>query len=218
MPESIAKKLKILEGERLFPLNAPADFEKRLAPLPAGTKIVSNPVEASQVHWFVKTSAQVEKEWATVRKMLRAGTVLWTYYPKGTSGIQTDLSRDRGWDAMTRANELQWLGLISFDTTWSAFGSRIATEADRNREQKPKAREISQWIDPEKKVVRLPDDLAAALRRHAKEAEFFNSLSFTNRKEYVEWIVTAKRPETRLARVNGSIERLGKSWKNPRNL
>lgn len=218
MALSVAKKLRILEGERLFPLNAPADFEARLGPLPAGTKIVSRPAEASQVHWFVKTAAQVEKEWANVRKMLRSGTVLWTYYPKGSSGIQTDLSRDRGWDAMTSAHELQWLSLISFDATWSAFGSRLATESDRNREKKPQVREIFQWIDAEKKVVRLPDDLATELRRHAKEAEFFNSLSFTNRKEYVEWIVTAKRPETRLARVNGSIERLGKSWKNPQNL
>jgi len=47
---------------------------------------------------------------------------------------------------------------------------------------------------------------------------FFNELSFTNKKEYVEWIVSAKRQETRQERVKGTIERLLKGWKNPRNM
>jgi uncharacterized protein YdeI (YjbR/CyaY-like superfamily) len=34
----------------------------------------------------------------------------------------------------------------------------------------------------------------------------------------VEWIVTAKKEETRKARIEGTLERLGKQWKNPRNL
>jgi uncharacterized protein YdeI (YjbR/CyaY-like superfamily) len=48
--------------------------------------------------------------------------------------------------------------------------------------------------------------------------EVWSGLPYSHRKEYVEWIVSAKRPETRAARVAGSIERLGKGWKNPRNM
>ena len=40
----------------------------------------------------------------------------------------------------------------------------------------------------------------------------------TNKKEYIEWIVTAKRSATRNERLNGTLERLSKQWKNPRNL
>jgi len=65
--------------------------------------------------------------------------------------------------------------------------------------------------------VKLPDDLAAALKKNKKQADFFNTFSFTNKKEYIEWIVTAKREETRTERINGTIERLGKGWKNPAN-
>jgi uncharacterized protein YdeI (YjbR/CyaY-like superfamily) len=43
------------------------------------------------------------------------------------------------------------------------------------------------------------------------------TLSFTNKKEYVEWIITAKRKETRSERLTASIERLEKGWKSPRN-
>jgi hypothetical protein len=215
---SIARKLKIREDERLFPINAPADFEGRLGTLPRGARLVSKPTGATQLHWFVTTAAQVAKETRGVLKLLGDGMVLWTYYPKSTSGIQTDLSRDRGWDPITKVESLQWLSLIAFDDTWSAFGSRLKTRADRARASKPKTREIFDWIDPDKKIVRLPDDFAAALKKSKKEEAFFSALSFTNRKEYVEWIVTAKRPETRAERVSGSIERLRKNWKNPRNL
>ncbi|MBL7720925.1 MAG: YdeI/OmpD-associated family protein, partial [Chitinophagaceae bacterium] len=55
-------------------------------------------------------------------------------------------------------------------------------------------------------------------KKNKKEAAYFETLSFTNKKEYIEWIVTAKREETRAERVKGTIERLGKQWKNPRNL
>ena len=65
--------------------------------------------------------------------------------------------------------------------------------------------------------VRLPDDVAAELKRNKKESAAFDSLSFTNKKEYLEWIVTAKREETRNERIKGTIERLGKGWKNPAN-
>ncbi len=56
------------------------------------------------------------------------------------------------------------------------------------------------------------------LQKNKKQKDFFDTLSFTNKKEYMEWIVTAKREETRIERVNGSIERLAKGWKNPRNM
>jgi len=113
---------------------------------------------------------------------------------------------------------LQSLSLISFDDTWSASGARLRTNVDRGAARKPNVREIFEWIDSERKIVRVPDDLAAALGKGTEAAAFFNALSFTNRKEYVEWVVTAKRAETRAARVKGSIERLEKGWKNPRNL
>jgi hypothetical protein len=38
----------------------------------------------------------------------------------GLSKIQTDLTRDVGWDALQQAN-LKWVNLISVDPTWSAF-------------------------------------------------------------------------------------------------
>ncbi len=112
---------------------------------------------------------------------------------------------------------MQWINLISFDETWSAFGMRQKTEDDKKKAAKPKERPVFNYVDPKTKTVKLPGDFAAALKKNKKQETFFNTLSFTNKKEYIEWIVNAKREETRNERIKASIERLGKEWKNPAN-
>jgi len=216
MATSIADKLKIKSGARLFTIHEPKSYAKSLGKLPAGVKMASDAKSATQIHWFVENKAQMEKELGKILKMLQPEVMVWIFYPKGTSGIQTDLTRDKGWDSLLK-HDLKWISLISFDDTWSTFGMRLKSEADAKKEAVPKKREIFDWIDPVKKIVNLPADFGAALKKNKKQEAFFNTLSFTNKKEYVEWIVTAKREETRKERVSGSVERLTKEWKNPRN-
>ena len=220
MATTISEKLKIKAGDTLLTLNEPGEFQKGLNGLPKGVKVVESGKDYNQVHWFVVNRAQLEKEMSKVMKLVKPGVVVWVYYPKGTSKLQTDLTRDKGWDCLlAEGDKLAWISLISFDDTWSVFGFRAKTDADRKKEAKPKPeREIFKWVNPETKTVKLPDDVAASLKKNKKASEFFNSLSFTNKKEYIEWIVTAKREETRKERVDGTIERLNKSWKNPRNI
>lgn len=219
MANTIAQKLRIKEEYHLLTLNAPKNFEKSLGKLPANVEIVSRGKHYNQVHWFVLNRAQMEKEMSKVMKLLKTDVTIWVYYPKGTSGIQTDLTRDKGWDCLlAEGDKLTWISLISFDDTWSTFGFRPKTETDKKKEAAPKVREIFNWVNPTTKEVKLPPDLAAAMKKSKKANEFFQSLSFTNKKEYIEWIVTAKQEKTRTERVEGTIERLEKKWKNPRNL
>jgi hypothetical protein len=213
MAASLAQKLKIKEGTNICIINAPVDFKQKIGSLPAGVSIEDNSKGCGQIHWFVKTRMQMEKELREVLSMLNDDTICWIYYPKGSSKIQTDLTRDKGWDALLANRKLQWLSLISFDETWSAFAMRLKTEPDTTKEAKP----ILDYINAGTKSIRLPEDFEDVLKKYKKEKEFFDSLSFTNRKEYIEWIVTAKREETRNQRVKESIERLSKKWKNPSN-
>jgi hypothetical protein len=211
--------LKIKAKNTLLALNAPANFKKGLAGLPVGVKVVTSGKEYDQVHWFLTSKAQLEKEMSKVMKLVKPGIIVWVYYPKGTSKMQTDLTRDKGWDCLLAEDDkLTWISLISFDDTWSTFGFRPKTDADRKKEAKPKVREIFNWVNPETKEVKLPDDMATVLKNNKNAADHFNTLSFTNKKEYVEWVVTAKREETRKERISGTIERLNKGWKNQRNM
>jgi len=219
MANSISDKLKIKAKDVLLTLNAPTDYKKGLQGLPSGVKITDSGKDYNQVHWFVLNRAQLEKELSKVMKLLKEDIIVWVYYPKGTSKIQTDLTRDKGWDCLlSEGDKLTWISLISFDDTWSVFGFRPKTDADRKKEAKPKGeREIFKWINAETKEVRLPNDVAAALKKNKKQAALFDALSFTNKKEYLEWILTAKREETRTERIKGTIDKLGKGWKNPAN-
>ena len=54
--------------------------------------------------------------------------------------------------------------------------------------------------DTAERTVMVPSDLARALSS-AKKRPAFDALSFTRRKEHVEAVTGAKRPETRVARI-----------------
>lgn len=219
MATPVADKLRIKAGFTLLTINAPADFKKGLGSLPAGVKITDTGKTYNQVHWFVQNKAKMEKQLNKVMKLLQPEVTVWVYYPKVSSGVQTDLTRDKGWDCLlAEGDKLTWISLISFNETWSVFGFRAKTAADKKKEAQPKVeREIFNWVNPKTKEVKLPDDLAAALNKNKTAFSFFETLSFTNKKEYIEWIVTARREETRKERVTGTMERLEKKWKNPGN-
>lgn len=220
MANSLVQKLKIRDNDILLTLNAPAEFPNNLGKLPAGAKIVNRAKKYNQVHWFVRNKSQLEREVTKVIRLLDKNVIFWVYYPKKSSRLQSDLTRDKGWDSLLKhGDRVTWINLISFDDTWSVFGFRTKSETERKKEAKPKqVREIFNYVNPDTKEITLPDDLARLLKKNKQAAKYFDVLSFTNKKEYIEWIVTAKREETRITRLNGTVERLEKKWKNPRNL
>jgi uncharacterized protein YdeI (YjbR/CyaY-like superfamily) len=61
--------------------------------------------------------------------------------------------------------------------------------------------ELSVEIDAKPRIVELPEDLAVALVADPEANRIFESLSFTNRTEYVGWVMAAKRRDTRERRV-----------------
>jgi len=69
--------------------------------------------------------------------------------------------------------------------------------------------------DNEERTVSIPDDLQEALSNNKKARSFFDTLSYTNRKEYVIWITSAKKIETREKRLNETIKKLNAGLKNP---
>lgn len=60
--------------------------------------------------------------------------------------------------------------------------------------------------DAAPREVALPDDLAAAFDDDVRA--FFDGLAPSHRKEWVRWVEEAKKPETRAARVEKTVESL----------
>lgn len=69
--------------------------------------------------------------------------------------------------------------------------------------------------DEEERVVGVPAELNKLLAKNAKAKSFFDSLSFTNRKEYALWISSAKKEETKAKRLKEILTKLLAGKKNP---
>jgi hypothetical protein len=61
--------------------------------------------------------------------------------------------------------------------------------------------------DDAPRIVTVPDDLRAALDAAGRLAAF-DALSYSHRREYVEWIDDAKRRDTRARRIAKTVEQL----------
>lgn len=57
------------------------------------------------------------------------------------------------------------------------------------------------------KTIVTPADFEKALKK-AKVLSYFNSLAFSHRKEYIQWIESAKKEETRTKRIQQALEKL----------
>ena len=120
----LLKKMKLKPGQRAAIINAPGGYVETLQPLPEDVAMAEDLVGTFDwVQLFVKTQAELEQVIAHVRAALKPAGMLWITFPKGTSKIQTDLTRDKGWDALGSL-DLKWINLISVDETWSAFSLR----------------------------------------------------------------------------------------------
>jgi uncharacterized protein YdeI (YjbR/CyaY-like superfamily) len=63
---------------------------------------------------------------------------------------------------------------------------------------------------PKAQIPELPGHIAKAIRQNSKAWEFFQELPRGCRRDFVAWIHTAKRPETRERRIQESIGLLAK--------
>ena len=67
---------------------------------------------------------------------------------------------------------------------------------------------VSLERDRSTREVLVPEALAAPLASDATARDAFESLAYTHRREYAEWIAEAKRPETRERRVAKAMQML----------
>jgi uncharacterized protein YdeI (YjbR/CyaY-like superfamily) len=70
-------------------------------------------------------------------------------------------------------------------------------------------------VDVMQRTVAPPADFVKELRRSKVASHFFEELSFSNQKEYVTWITSAKKEETRSRRLELAIDKLIAGKKSP---
>lgn len=288
MDKILSGKLKIKTTDEGLVLNAPSGFDQK----PYDTTPKAK-VSYDFVLLFTKDKAALDKLIPKALKALKEDGLFWVAYPKKSSVIKTDITRDNGWDALQAAG-YEAVSLVAIDDTWSALRFRSRTKipapnrqpkstekhAFRATLEKPSdgidgafitapfdvekeygtrgqvkvkatfdghpyrgilapmgtgghviivRKDIREAIgktagdkidvtlekDTEERILEIPDDLQALLKKNAPARKFFETLSYTNRKEYAVWIASAKKEETRLKRLDDTLTKLLAGKKNP---
>lgn len=213
----LAKKLQIKSGKHWLLFNAPDNYLASLEPLPEGTTISHNANGSFDgVQLFVKNSTELTENLKIVAPILRPDTILWVIYPKKSSGIGSDLEMMRSWDEMDQYN-LGGVAAAAVDEIWTAlrFRPKELTKTSDTCNSEIKQNEYNAYIDVDNKIVRLPDEIKNVLQKNSQALANYEKLSYSNRKEYVLWILTAKQEKTREERLLKLVEKLEAGRKNP---
>jgi Bacteriocin-protection, YdeI or OmpD-Associated/Domain of unknown function (DUF1905) len=105
------------------------------------------------------------------------------------------------------------IGGHTYRSTIAVYGGRYFLPLNRqNREAAGVAAgeevTVELEVDTEERTVDVPEDLQAALDADEVARDAFDALSSSHRKEYADWIVEAKREDTRRRRVDKTLDRL----------
>lgn len=131
MPESpLAKKMKLKPGLKAAVINAPENYVTELKHDTAMSPTLNGKFDWIQI--FVRNKAELDELGPKAAKALKPESMLWISFPKGTSKIQTDLTRDKGWESL-QALDLKWITLVSVNETWSAFALRPYREGEEKK-------------------------------------------------------------------------------------
>jgi hypothetical protein len=144
---------------------------------------------------------------------LHEETKLWIAYPKTASKIVSDLNRDGSWDVLIRKDYTSVRQVI-LDHVWTAVRF-IKNSQVPNQERAFAECRLSDSLSFNKSLVVMPIELERLFTKHKEAQEFFTSLPVVNQKEYVSWIESAKKDETRRIRLNTALERLLAGKLNP---
>ncbi len=120
----LAKKLRIKTGQRLLILNAPQGYVEGLSPLLEGAQIDQKAKgDYEFVHVFVANSDELDELMRVALDAVLFDGLLWVSYPKGGSGVETDLNRDILWEGLS-SKGIRPVTQISIDKVWSAMRFR----------------------------------------------------------------------------------------------
>lgn len=129
----LAKKLRLDDARRVLVWNAPEGYLSLLGELPDEIELLEEPAGSFDfAHLFAADRAELEEYVDRLLDAVEYDAILWVSYPKGGSGIKTDLNRDRLWAVMLDRG-VRPVTQVSIDDVWSAMRFRPKDAVGRRR-------------------------------------------------------------------------------------
>ncbi len=215
MENLLLKKLQIKPGFKVKIINTPENFSEIIGVLPTDIDFLFNGLNKNDALFiFAITKAELLDVLQSAK--IDAKTICWIFYPKAKSKIVKDLNLMQSWGDLKTFN-LTPCGSAAINETWTALRIKPETELKRSGVGNSEIAKSNygNYVDVVNKIITLPEDLTAELQQNTIAFDFYQSLSYSNRKEYVLWVLTAKQEKTRLERIAKMIEKLVLGKKNP---
>ncbi len=211
---SLLEKLQLSDEKNLLLQGLPLAIEKQFIKL-SFSKNVTPLLKSKKIDFvliFAFSQKQLKEIVKEVIPALHAHTKFWIAYPKASSKIASDLSRDASWDCIT-SHGYETVRMVAVDNLWSAARFKKPDETEKKSPAFSSANPAP-GVDYASRTIEVPAALQKLLDKNKTAATFFKSLAFSHQREYVEWIVSAKKEETKAKRLETTMEKLIAQKKN----
>jgi hypothetical protein len=212
----LSQKLQMKPGQTWLLYNAPDDYLSNLHPLPKNLTCTFLPNgNFDGIQLFARNKAELKLALQIIIPLLGPDTIFWVSYPKRSSGIESDLKMEE-WQELYALN-LQGVSSISVDKIWAGSRFRPRGQAKNTGTGNNEIRKsgYAEFINVDTKTIRLPPDVERLFKQHPRAHQYFDQLSYSNKKEYLLWILSAKQEKTRAERLVKMGEKLSAGKKNP---
>ena len=129
--------------------------------------------------------------------------MIWVAYPKKSSKLFKDLNRDKGWENfnlkdLSESLQLHWMLIVSL---------RFRPQSDVKRKTS-----VNSQVAPDNYVI--TEEIRETFERESVLLMFVN-LPTGYQKQYLEWLLSAKRQETRDKRLVEAVYKLRAGFRQP---
>ncbi len=212
--QSLLEKLQLKDERNLLIQGLPSSIEKQFIKLSFSKNLTpllkSRKIDFALV--FAISQQQLKCILSDVIPFFQSDVKLWVAYPKLTSKIASDLSRDASWDFIAD-HGFEGVRAIALDNVWSAIRFKRSDDSVKKTINFCTTNPAP-GVDYINRTIEVPLELQQLFNKNKPAAAFFESLAFTHRREYIEWIISAKRAETKARRLETTMEKLIAGKKN----
>ena len=208
---SLLEKLQLKDKKNILIQGLPSTVEKQFVKI-TFAKNVTPLLKARKIDFalvFAISHKQLKDILTDVVPALHDEAKLWVAYPKAASKIVSDLTRECNWACIAHFG-YEEVRLITLDSIWTAMRFKKS-----NPIMRPSVVVEKKEKESEKRAITTPVALELLFSKNQAAKSFYETLSFSNKNEYITWIAGAKKETTKLARLEATITKLNFLKRNP---
>ncbi|MEO6403874.1 MAG: YdeI/OmpD-associated family protein [Ferruginibacter sp.] len=208
---TMVEKLQLKDEKNILIQGLPSSLEKQFIKL-AFCKSVTPLLRSRKIDFalvFAISKRQLCDILKEVLPAMHTEGKCWVAFPKPSSKIASDLSRCEHWNIMEPMG-FESASMVSLDNMWNAMWFKKIESTPPTFKK-----ELTPLIEIDSRDVAVPEEVKSLFRKNRPAGVFFESLSSTNKKEYVQWIEGAKKVDTKTRRLDAFMEMLNTGKKSP---